>query len=299
MNEQLVDKTTPGTSSSGGDLLSLGYAERPVRLGPHAGLSGILCEGAAGPAGQPAHPVFLLWNVGLNHRVGPYRVYVELARALAREGYASIRFDLSGLGDSDASRGGAQSDAERAVSDVRAVLDSAEQTMGLSRAVLVGFCSSVDSAHATALIDERVVGLVNVEGYSFPTQGQGKRYLLRFLDTNRWVRFAYHQRKKRERKDSNAEAPTGPVFQREYPTAARFASEYRSLAARGVRVLSAYVRGDSNYEYQDQLFDALEAPDLRSHVEVEFYPQADHIFSRVSDRKVLLERIVRFARERF
>lgn len=277
------------------------YAERPVRLGPTGGIAGMLCEPAPAPgsAETTQRPVFLLWNVGLNHRVGPYRIYVDLARALAAEGFGSIRFDLSGLGDSEAARGGAQSDSERAVLDVQAALDGAEQNLGSRRAVLVGFCSSVDSAHHATLADDRVVGLVNIEGYSFPSQGQGQRYALRFLDVNRWARWAYHQRKKREQRATVAEQPSGPVFQREYPTAARLASEYRALTARGVRLLCAYVRGDSDYEYRDQLFDALGAPDLRTHVEVEFYPQADHIFSRVTDRKILLQRIVRFARERF
>jgi hypothetical protein len=72
--------------------------ERAHTFGSHQGLVGITCEPDAGPGLDL--PGFIFFNIGLNHRVGPQRVQVELARALAVQGFASLRFDLSGLGDS-------------------------------------------------------------------------------------------------------------------------------------------------------------------------------------------------------
>ena len=65
---------------------------------------GIVTEPATGA--KPA-PTILLPNAGSAHHVGPGRLYVLLARALARQGFRVIRLDLPGLGDSvveDASR---------------------------------------------------------------------------------------------------------------------------------------------------------------------------------------------------
>lgn len=45
-------------------------------------------------------PIILLTNSGTNHRVGPSRLYVQLARQLSGFGFVVIRVDLPGIGDS-------------------------------------------------------------------------------------------------------------------------------------------------------------------------------------------------------
>jgi pimeloyl-ACP methyl ester carboxylesterase len=65
---------------------------------------GIITEPADGAKNAPT---ILLPNAGSVHHVGPSRLYVLLARSLAKLGFRVIRFDLPGLGDSvidDASR---------------------------------------------------------------------------------------------------------------------------------------------------------------------------------------------------
>lgn len=275
------------------------YRERVVRLGSAKELAGILCEPASSPSSP--RPVVVMWNVGLNHHVGPYRTFVDLSRKLAEVGFCSVRFDLSGLGDSEFAADDARVDSERSVADVRAVLEQLPELTGSIRAVLVGFCSSVDSAHAAALQDPRVIGIINIEGYSFPTLGFRLRYPLRFLSMSRWIRWAYHRRQRRLQSGSAlvADEAEQAVYEREYPTPQRLASEYRQLVARGVRILCLYVRGDSNYVYKDQFFDFLGDRSLASHVEVEYFPDADHIFTLTKHRDRALSRIVDFVRERF
>src|SRR5689334_9891890 len=76
--------------------------EHAVSFGHSGHLSGILCEAKTPRARAPAA---LMWNVGIHHRIGTFRVWVDLARRLAEEGFTSLRFDLSGMGDSDVRRG--------------------------------------------------------------------------------------------------------------------------------------------------------------------------------------------------
>ncbi|MFP2897131.1 hypothetical protein [Corallococcus sp. 4LFB] len=79
--------------------------ERICTFGPEQSLVGILTE--PDPAKVlPEAPAVVLSNVGLNHHVGPYRLWVELARQLAGRGITTLRFDLSGLGDSRPRREG-------------------------------------------------------------------------------------------------------------------------------------------------------------------------------------------------
>ena len=40
-------------------------------------------------------------NSGVIHHAGVWRLHVRLARELAADGFPSLRFDLSGIGDSE------------------------------------------------------------------------------------------------------------------------------------------------------------------------------------------------------
>ncbi len=272
------------------------FTERTFQFEDEGRLAGIVTEPVQGRTGG-RDTAILMWNVGLNHHVGPYRVYSDLARECAGAGFPALRFDLSGLGDSEQAKDGTGTDAERAVTDIRSAMGALERELGIRRFVLVGFCSSVDSAHAASLADERVVGLVNIEGYSFPTLGHRLRKPLRFVDLKRWQRWVFNRRQKAT--SPRVESPEAAVFQREYPTPERLAQEYRKLIHRGLRFLFLYVRGDSVYEHRDQLFEFLGDPSFAQHMDVEFYPHADHIFSRALDREVAVRRVVDFLCTRF
>ena len=58
--------------------------ERVLVFGQKRNLLGICCEPDNLRSGNAA-PAVLLWNVGIHHRVGPLRIFVDLARALADE----------------------------------------------------------------------------------------------------------------------------------------------------------------------------------------------------------------------
>ena len=74
--------------------------ERALTFGPDGGLVGILTEPDpdVARANAPAHVIL---NSGILHRVGASRLYVQTARSLAEDGITSLRFDFSGIGDSE------------------------------------------------------------------------------------------------------------------------------------------------------------------------------------------------------
>ena len=73
--------------------------EKVVAFGEGNRLVGVLSEPMIPSAsGSPVGVVFL--NSGLLHHVGPFRLYVDIARNLAELGLVSLRFDIGGLGDS-------------------------------------------------------------------------------------------------------------------------------------------------------------------------------------------------------
>ncbi|MGF6779637.1 serine aminopeptidase domain-containing protein [Paraburkholderia sp. GAS334] len=63
-------------------------------------LFGVLCEPASKGMPRNTTPVLLIANTAGTHHVGDGRFSVELARQLALLGYASLRMDADGIGDS-------------------------------------------------------------------------------------------------------------------------------------------------------------------------------------------------------
>lgn len=91
---------------------------------------------------QPELPAVLLLNTGANHHVGPHRSHVTMSRSWAAEGWAVLRFDISGLGESPV-RPGSRDNAVfpvHALADIRAAIGVLREH-GLERVAVVGVCS--------------------------------------------------------------------------------------------------------------------------------------------------------------
>src|SRR5688572_11629148 len=106
--------------------------EQALQLGPDGHLVGVL---ARPRAIDPARPLVVLLNAGVLHRVGPHRLHVVLARRLAERGLASLRLDLSGIGDSRPVPG-ALSFRASAVADTRTAMDWLAAETGTRRFIL-------------------------------------------------------------------------------------------------------------------------------------------------------------------
>jgi dienelactone hydrolase len=271
--------------------------ERAIVFGSHRGLVGVVTEPDA-PAPGPRRAV-LMANVGFHHRVGPFRLYVELARSLAALGLYALRFDLSGMGDS-APRTGTLSDAERPVLDLTEAMDWLAEKLRVEQFVLVGLCSGVDSTHAAAAADPRVVGAVFIDGYTYKTAGWFiRRHLLRYLQGERWLRATRRRSRRRAaRALTGRDAPGRPaqVFDREYPPRERFRADVAAMAARGAKLLYIYTGTvDRVYNGRGQLFETLGRGVPRAGIEVDLVPHADHLFATRAHKAALLERVGRWA----
>ncbi|MBL8290094.1 MAG: alpha/beta fold hydrolase [Rubrivivax sp.] len=133
-------------------------------FGPERLLFGVLTTPVSAAAAGPGAVPFVLFNAGVIPRLGPHRMNVKLARALAAQGHPVLRFDLSGHGDSPpASSGGdPQRQGER---DLVAALDHLEAATGARRFALIGVCSGAVQAYHVALADPRVAGVLMFDGY--------------------------------------------------------------------------------------------------------------------------------------
>jgi hypothetical protein len=281
--------------------------ERAVSFGPLGRLSGVLAEPTSASRARPGAPAVLLWNVGVNHHVGPYRFHVDLARQLSRSGFFSLRFDLSGQGDSEVRRDPLR-EMERALDDLREAAALVGKRSGQERIVPLGFCSSVDAAHRFALIDPRVVGVCFIEGYAHRTAGFYARYPLRLLERTRWRR-AIARRIPASLRGAPVVRRLGRIpfsiseddliYVREYPSPAELSHDYRALAARGTQMLFVYVGKDSGYNHRRQLFEFVGAAGIERHIEIDYYADADHTFFLASDRMRVIRRTCTWMEARF
>jgi len=137
--------------------------ETCVVFGPERNLVGTLTM----PSELSGQPAFVFFNAGFTGRIGPSRLYVRLARALAEIGIPSLRFDLSGLGDSD--RATDSPDEDPHLADIRRGVTEVLRLTGSQRAVLAGLCSATDQCLKVAAIDERIAGCVLLDAFAYRT----------------------------------------------------------------------------------------------------------------------------------
>jgi pimeloyl-ACP methyl ester carboxylesterase len=268
------------------------FRERVLALGDEQNLIGIATESAVR---SKRLPTVIMLNAGVLHRVGPRRLHVTLSRTLAARGFAACRVDLSGIGDSRVITGHGTF-RESAVADTRAFMDHLARDMGTERFVLFGLCSGADNALATAAVDRRVGGLVLIDPPAYPTLRAKLRKAraraarsgaLAGLVMIAGTAARFVARALRIRKRSGA----APAEGRQPPPMREYGKLLNELAGRGVRVLCIYSAAlHERYNHRDQLFEWF--PELRGRIDVEYFGDADHVFTEVASQTRLIDAVI-------
>jgi len=269
--------------------------ERLLRFGENRSLVGILAEPTQNKL-LPSSPIAIMLNAGIVHRVGPFRLHVELARALAEAGIRSLRVDLSGLGDNP-TRSSKRTPEEVAIEDGLSAMDALEQQTGVGRFSVIGLCSGAYHAQRFACTDSRVVGAVLLDGVAFSTPQHCQR-----LAKKRWsVRFWRNAVKRRmfglmpidSANSAGAKLAETQFFGSDL-TREESSRQINHLVSKGVRMLFVYTGGNPDFsstlQFQEMI--GLAANDS---LQVEYYPNAEHTFPLVESRRKLIQRIVDFS----
>ncbi len=281
--------------------------EKVITFGKERNLVGVLTTNGA-PPGATRAPAILLLNSGLIHRVGPFRMAVDLARRLARLGFDVLRYDQSGLGDSNA-RANQPAYEQRAVEDAAEAMELLSRTRGHERFVLVGLCSGAANAHLIAAGEPRVAGAVFIDGHAVRTpQFHLRRVGYRAMSPLRWANAARRQLARVPGLGAHIAAPptrTGraaddreALFEMTDVPEAQLVRDYGELARRQVKMLFVFTSSaDDRYNSEGQLFEA--SPQLATVAEVAFYPLADHTFTLLAHRHEFYDRVIGWAQRTF
>ncbi len=272
-----------------------------MQFGSASSLVGVL-ETPAGPAPPADLPAVILLNSGVVHRVGVNRLYVSLARALARRGHVVLRFDFSGVGDSGYRRDGVGF-VRAAIAESREAMDELEAAAGARRFALAGICSGAVIAFRAALEDPRVcaAAMVNPIGHLHGRECDVPAdYRQRVLAAH-YLRLALHSSFRRQiwRRAATGRVALAPILgaaaarlrgslaavaHRRYDpeAAAQAEAEIVTLLARGVRLLELHAEADQGLDYvRLRLGDRLAALDDHPGWAFEVLESANHTFTRL------------------
>ncbi|MFL9898627.1 alpha/beta hydrolase [Paraburkholderia fungorum] len=210
--DRAADHTTGHTTGhdtdhTTGHLVEPGVIETPVWL-EGGRMFGIYCVPASHAAAAPAA---LLLNTGAVSRIGNARLGVRFARRLARQGIASLRVDLGGLGDSQPSLDSLSLDALYAQAGVDDAACAARwlTAQGHRGAVLLGICAGAFVGLHAASREPAVIGavLVNLQKFTWhnicdehgkpavpvAAFGSTRTYLRSMCQPRKWLRVVRGQ----------------------------------------------------------------------------------------------------------
>ncbi len=263
--------------------------EEPLQFGEGGRLFGILTLPSVPFHSPPELPVFVFFNAGLLHRVGPNRLYVHLARDLSRMGFGSLRVDLAGRGDSPSRPGLANQQSVAA--DYKEILRVLESRLAPGPLVLAGLCSGADNAIRLTPKDSRVVGLLLLDPVCSPDDGFGTRaFVLRYTNTARYIawlkrRFVAPSTEPREDKEE-----VDPLGIRDIPTQEQLRTAFESIREREGRVLSVFTQYALPYYNQaGQLGRVLGVDGYQQFCTELFWPNAEHTYTLDLHRRRLME----------
>jgi pimeloyl-ACP methyl ester carboxylesterase len=272
-----------------------------VLFGDGGRLSGVVTDPPPGAA-IPGAPAAVLLHAGRIHRVGPNRTYVSLARALAAAGFTVLRFDLSGIGESDVRRDDTPF-REAEMQDVAEALGFLESARGISEFVLMGLCSGGSLSALYATYDERVTGavLINIERYPI-TRGQQLRAYARKV-VRYWWKVAL-RRPVLIARAFRARGPAHALVAHDEPVGADDQkAALRTLAVlreRGVRVLIVYSEAEVGLDYLHVIAGRpLREAIASGTVTLTIVPGADHVFTVLASHRRLVEGVCDWFRRTF
>ena len=278
-------------------------AEQTLILGAESHLVATLTPATQAHAGAP-RCVAVLTNSGVIPRSGPHRMNVHLARRFAEMGIPSIRFDMSGLGDSRRSSGTLPV-VQQWVADTRSVMDTAQAHFGCDRFFMVGFCSGAEVAHLVALEDKRLRAAVLWDLYAYPTlqsklrtvlyrvRRAGARNIVRKVIASAWPMLRSLGPGAAQSKEDRA------VEVSQVPPAAEYARRIQTLVDGGVELMFAYCGGEPEwFNHHGQFRGMFGQYGFVDKVAFNYLEKCDHLITRREAQQSFTEMVVAWLQHR-
>ncbi len=271
--------------------------EEPLQFGEGGRLFGILTLPSMPPRNAHELPVFVYLSAGLLHRVGPYRLYVLLARELAQMGFSSLRVDLASTGDSPRRPGLTDQDQQSVAADFEEILGVLESRVGCLPLVLAGLCGGANNAIRLTLNEPRVIGMVLLDPICFPDDGfRARAVVMKYTNPAEYIawlkRGKYVAWLKRRFKALTTDNSADTVTFLDLPTREQLRAAFKSIREREGRVLSVFTQAVLGYYNQEgQLGRVVGVDGYEQFCTELFWPQAQHTYTLEQHRRRLIKEI--------
>jgi pimeloyl-ACP methyl ester carboxylesterase len=247
-------------------------------------------------------PAVVFINSGIVHRVGVNRLHVILARSLATFGYSSLRFDLSGIGDSQREEE-VMSLAHSVAKDLDQALDHLREARKKERFILLGLCSGAHDAFLTGLRRPDVVGLclLDLPGPFRNWQHVFHHYRRRVFRWKSWRNILWRRRINEPRalplhlSSEEREGADVAADVRRDLSKPEMLEGFQELLSRSVSIQLVFTSGvESHYNHGSQFREVF--PSLAAHplLSYQYFPSAYHVFERLGERHALLQLVQRW-----
>ncbi len=277
-------------------------------------LFGIVSEPAAGAPAPQQRTCVLLPTIASHHRIGANRLHVLWAREMPALGYGTLRFDVSGTGDSGVNFTGVENApyAEEQATDLQRAID-AMSARGYRRFVSVGICSGAYLVYHATLIEPRMGGSVLINPQTFHwrkgdlVQPPGSRmanfkssraYRRAVLQPRTWMRLL--------RGEVEAVAVLRELMRRvrkkvrwirDRSTVLR---DFQQLSDRGVETLLIFGADDVGIDYlESHLGKGGRAMQGRPNFQLELVEGTEHTFGQMWAQDRLTRTLMQFLQQRF
>lgn len=229
-------------------------------------------------------PALIIFNSGVMHHVGTCRLSVKIARQAAETGFLALRFDFSGIGDSEARRG-ALSFQESSVKESKEIMDYLQEKKGISKFIVYGLCSGADASYEIAQIDERIIGMAQIDAYCYTNfKWMINRYVKRAMLPSMWPKIVrrlteiavtlFQQNKKQSSSSENMEMPS---YIRVFPPKEEVSAAFRNIVRRDIAIYTIFTGDMIEVNYQNQFRDVFSEIDFKDLLREAYYPEVEHI----------------------
>jgi alpha/beta superfamily hydrolase len=273
--------------------------EEAVQFGEEGTLVGIV---TSAPQGNEDRPAVILLNPGIVHRVGPGRVYVKIARALAAKGFTVLRFDFSGIGDSTVRLDNCCFE-KSSIDETCAAMSFLQARKKINRFILLGGCSGAVVSLETARVDRRAIGAVLI---NFPARVDDEdqvnhrrdgHYYWSFalLSLKSWRKLLTGRSDYRRIGQALLQATKRKVIDRGKVSGSdqRFRETLQRFADRGVQLTFICSKGDLLLrDLREVGGSELKQLCAQGKVTCEVIPRSDHTFSSLYDQERLVDSIL-------
>lgn len=279
--------------------------ETVLNFGENKSLFGIITDPAPETKQRRSEAVILL-NSGILHRVGPHRLYVKLARTLAMNGFIVFRFDLSGIGDSQACEKDISFE-KRTLSEIQEAMDRLNTLKNIDRFILMGICSGADMAFKAACNDKRIVGAVpinarklqHIDDHELSRNVQSRHafnYLLKvsLFNPDGWLKLITGKADYRRILKTIGLKIRGffKVKEKDTPVSDKIKLDIRLLIDRGVKLLFVYSEVDPGLAYlREMLGKDINKLSKSEKFRIEIV-KADHTFTFLESQRSLINLIL-------